>query len=206
VSYAGFHSLRSRITVGVVGITSAVVLIGSSIAWVAVERFVYRGLDQELHGRSQRIPRLDGGPPPAWRQRDSRRWLQVVDPHGKELVRMLPDEVSLIDSVEIPNRPTTVTLPNGQRARVMLTVLPDNRGRAWHGVDIEPLDQELNRLAGVLALLWLAATLLAWLAVAMLRSRLLSPLAQLNAAIETLGPEISPHAFPTPPARQKSVS
>jgi signal transduction histidine kinase len=189
VSYVGFHSLRSRITLGVVGITSAVVLISSSIAWVAVERFVFRGLDQELLGRSQRIPRLDGGPPPAWRQRDSRRWLQVVDLQSNELVRFLPDEVSLIGTVEMPNLPTTVSLPNGQRARVLLTLLSDGRVRAWHGVDLEPVDQELQRLASVLAVLWLAATLLAWLAVALLRSRLLSPLAQLNAAIERLGPE-----------------
>ena len=50
---------------------------------------------------------------------------------------------------------------------MVLTLLPENRGRAWwHGVDLEPVDQELERLAGVLALLWLAATFLAWSAVA----------------------------------------
>lgn len=189
--------LRSRITLGVVGITSGVVLIGSLGAWFAVQGFVLRGIDKELLARSERTPRFDNPPapgqappgPPRW-MRDTRRgWFQVIDGEGKDIIRVVPEDATLAGLEVPPVAPISVTLASGHHLRVVMKPLAQPGWRAYLATDIEPVTTELERLGLVLAGLWLAATVLAWIAVALLRSRLLRPLADLTAAIGRLGPE-----------------
>ena len=189
--------LRSRITLGVVGITSGVVLIGSLGAWFAVQGFVLRGIDKDLLGRAERTPRFENPPSPGqqppgsprW-MRDTRRgWFQVIDADGKDIIRVVPEDATLAGLEVLPEVPTSVTLTGGHHLRVVMKPLAKPGWKAYVAIDIEPVTTELERLGLVLAGLWLAATVLAWIAVALLGSRLLRPLADLTAAIGRLGPE-----------------
>ena len=58
----GAGSLRTRIAVGVVGITSGVVLVATIGVWLIGHTFLLRDLDRELAGRVERMHRMERGP------------------------------------------------------------------------------------------------------------------------------------------------
>lgn len=223
-------SLRSRITIGVVGITSLVVLVAAVGVWAAAHTFIMRGIDADLAGHIERFrkgpPGGPGGPGPggpggqgapsgqnsatsaaqpaqqgpanpAWRgprefRGDSRRWFQLYDTaNNTELVRSsnIPEGVDLTTRAKVLDVPVTVTLPDGHPLRVIAITLPERHQRAATAIDLEQPLAELQRLELFLASLWLAATLLAWAGVALLRPFLLRPLGELTSAIDRLGPE-----------------
>ncbi len=198
------RSLRTRITIGVVAITSAVVLVGAIGAWLTVYTTLMRGIDQELQGRMGFLQRVYDRPPPPPRAGEGehspdrappglrpseRRWFEVVDPDGHQVFRNLPDENTFVGRDLPVGVPAVVRFADGRRTRVIYRAGEKPGWRLWVARDLEPLAEELGRLAAVLAGLWLGASVLAWIAIALLGSRLLRPLADLTATIDRLGPD-----------------
>ena len=218
-------SLRSRIALGVIGITSGVVLIAAIGVWLTSQAFLMRGVDSELTNRIDRLQRMSG---PSFRNRsprspeqrnELRRLLRVVNLDGSIWPTPNPgdpDLAALVPSNLHEDEPCTITLNSGQRLRVIKSRLERPEGiptawiqpflgdigvethpaeqsstyaTAWLAIDLDPAEAEMRRLAWMLGGLWLTATTMAVVAVFMLRSTLVKPLRQLDAAIDRLGPD-----------------
>lgn len=206
---AGSGSLRRRLTAAIVGITAGVVLVAAAGLWLATRAILQNELDRQLTSRIERVRRIDPARPPMWwrrgegrpgesrpaepreREGEPQRFLRVVDAEGRETARSpgLPEGTDFTATVH--DRPYDVVLGDGRHVRAMAVRIERDgaSGVAWLAVDREPLDQELARMAGVLSALWLAATVLAWIAAMACRSAVLRPLAGLGAAIDGIGPD-----------------
>lgn len=209
-------SLRSRIALGVIGITSGVVLVASVGVWLSAQTFLMRGVDSELISRIDRVRRMSGPGftgrdrprPPEQRPAEQRQAEQRPPEQRNELRRLLrivaadgtvwptpapedPDLAALAPRDLPADQPASITLADGQRMRLMMARLerPEGVATAWLAIDLDPAEAELRRLAIMLGSLWLAATTLAVVAVFLLRSTLVRPLRELDAAIDRLGPD-----------------
>ena len=136
-------NLSRRVTVAVVGITSAVVLVAAGGLWVATRSVLLDSVDRELNGRSERMKRIDSlSSPEAWRRppnfpseqrnrsprgfpTDPRFFIQVFDvADGKEVHRSsaLPADVDLAaagDRQPSSETPWSATLSNGSHVRLL---------------------------------------------------------------------------------------
>lgn len=154
-------------------------------------------------------------PLPEQRERERRRggdWRGIVQvfatADGKELHRSssLPAEIDLVASDQrdqIHPGPWSRTLADGSHMRLFAARMaraektPEGAppGPLLPGVtvffahDLQQTDEELQRMAVVLAVLWAAATVLAFAAAWLLRPTILRPTRQLAEAIATLGPD-----------------
>jgi signal transduction histidine kinase len=322
-------SLRQRISIGVVGITSTVVLVAAVGIWLATRAVLVGGVDRELHTRVERLRHFDAtgplmgrrrGPPPEAPRgehpeaprgdrpeppREPLRFVQFVDAATRqELGRWptSPTELGLTEDTlagAVPGQPFSGRLSDGHHVRVLavqLTHTPlaprDDRigpgefriiasslpgeprppanavppalaapapppalpitvppipapstpvapapaqpsstqpapvspqtvtapaaapapavpggppaaptepaapkpaagpgALALAVADLEQIDEELTRMGSMLAVLWAVATLLAWVAVMLMRSTILRPVGELVAAIDRLGPD-----------------
>lgn len=194
-------SLRSRIALGVIGITSGVVLVAAVGVWLTGRTFLLRGVDGELASRMDRLHRMAGPgftgrdrPRPPEQRNEVHRLLRVVNADGSIWPPPAaddPDLAALAAPGLQPNQPSSIVLADGQRMRLMMSRLerPDGIATAWLAIDLEPVEAEVARLAWMLGGLWLAATALAAVVVFLLRSALVRPLRQLDAAIDRLGPD-----------------
>lgn len=218
-------SLRSRIALGVIGITSGVVLVAAIGVWLTSQAFLMRGVDSDLTNRIDRLQRMSG---PSFPKRSARspeqrhelrRLLRVVNHDGSIWPTPNigdPDLAALAPPDLHEDEPCTVVVPSGQRLRVIKSRLerpegiptawiqpflgdigvepqpadqPTTYAIAWLAIDLDPAEAEMRRLAWMLGGLWLTATFMAVVAVFMLRSTLVKPLRQLDAAIDRLGPD-----------------
>lgn len=162
-------------------------------------------------------------PMPEQRERERRRggdWrgtMQVfATADGKELHRSgsLPAEVDLVPPElrdQLHPAPWSRTLADGSHMRLFAVRMaraektPEGAppGAMLPGVtvffahDLQQTDDELQRMAVVLAVLWAAATVLAFGAAWLLRPMVLKPTRQLAEAIATLGPDDLAARVPT---------
>jgi signal transduction histidine kinase len=209
------RSLGSRIVAGVVAVTALVVLVGAVVTWLAAREVLERSLDRELEQRSERLRRMAGfahrlrppPPPPAGpataadqRQRNDRHLVQLVEAEGgREVLRFgeLPEGLRLADPAAADGERRVLELPDSHRLRVLhlrlerppapgSTAAPTVLAGAV-ALDLAPVDDELARLAAILAALWAGSTVLAWLAALPLRAAVLRPLRDLGARIDGLG-------------------
>lgn len=213
------RSLGGRIVAGVVAVTAVVVLVGAVVTWLAAREVLVRNLDRELDQRSDRLRRVAGfahrlrppplPPPPAGpataadqRQRGERHLVQLVEVDGgREVLRFgeLPEGLRLADPGAADGEIRVLALADSRRLRVLHLRLerpPAPGGTAAPTVlagavalELTPVDDELRRLAGILAGLWAGSTLLAWLAALPLRTAVLRPLRLLGARIDRIGPD-----------------
>jgi signal transduction histidine kinase len=188
-------SLRHRITLGMVGIASGVVLIAAVGTWFVARSFIFHGIDRELENLAEPARRLEISAPilkPNREQRwDQRRMLQVVTPRGEEVLRSnaLGEGESLADP-ELPlDVPISRLLSTGRLVRILAIGMPESQQRIYLAMDLDTPNLELVRLAWVLAGLWLAASVLAWLGATLIEPLLLLPLRRLCEAIDHIGPE-----------------
>ncbi len=221
-------SLRRRISVGVVGITSGVVLIAAVGIAFASRAFLLADVDRELEGRSDSLRRMDGVRPPAgpWRRppeprADGRRLFQVFNAADRrELARSaaLDAGTSLIPAGG--SGAQTVCLHDGRSIRVIQINLQhpppfvdpqtlaapaaaapapgtvaENEADSTAGflvvtgIDLAQVESELGRLTWMLAILWVAATALALVAVRFLTGAIMQPVHAVGTAIDRLGPD-----------------
>ncbi|MEK7415194.1 MAG: HAMP domain-containing protein, partial [Planctomycetota bacterium] len=208
-------SLRRRISMSVVGITSGVVLVAALGIWMATRTVVLAGVDRELAQRVERYRRIDAASTGGnWRHRpsqtatneardrtDPRRYVQIIAlADGREL--SLADPV--LDGARIGEGegPAITVLNNGHRVRsvgIQLKQIPpfiEVAGENYAvpciarlGIDLEQMDAELSRMGSMLAAMWLTATVLAWGSVILLGSAILRPVRELGEAIDRLGPD-----------------
>ena len=240
-------SLRQRISLAVVGITSLVVAVAAVTAWMSSAALVTTSHDQSLASWTKRV--REEGPTMVgrflmfqshssgrWRNgpfSDQRLLFQLVDAHGHELGRSasLGDGQTLVDLAPPEGvAPTTARLGDGRTIRVAVftiasvkfepprsdanrprptpTSSPENTGVPAPppgpppefanldvpltfalAIDATRLREELVRSAWTMGGMWLAATVLAWGAVLLLRRAILRPLERLGDLLEGLGPD-----------------
>ena len=188
-------SLRHRITLGTVGIASGVVLIAAVGTWFVARSFIFHGIDRELENLTDPARRVEISSSILRLNReqrwDQRRMLQVVTPRGEEVLRSnaLVEGESLADP-ELPlGVPISRLLSTGRLVRILVIGMPESQHRIYLAMDLDTPNLELVRLAWVLAGLWLAASVLAWLGATLIEPLLLLPLRRLSEEIDRIGPQ-----------------
>ena len=212
------NSLRRRISVAVVGITSLVVAVAAAAIWMSGQALLMNGIDQDLerwaeHMRREPSAEIPRRLPPSsssgrgWRG-DGRRLFQMVDANGKELIRspgLVEGQTLAPDDGLEADHPLTRIFSDGKCVRTISVSLAQVRQPprkdespmepvatpviARFAVDVTAIDDELKRMAVLLAVLWAVATILAWGAMLVLRPTILRPLDQLGQALGCLGPD-----------------
>lgn len=204
-------SLSRRITGAVLGITSLMVLLAAIATWLDTRQILLSGIDRELTGMAKHLRQRDREMPPENRpprlgppqNNENRRLIQIQDAAtGQDLLRLgLKPEDSLFADPPTgdPERPTSLNLASGRWIRVMglelqrpppfiTTGKSDQPVRVRLGFDLSSVHTELRRSAGVLLVVWLLASLFAWIAVRIVLASILRPIRALEDAIGQLGP------------------
>ncbi len=211
-------SLRRRLSVAVVGITSVVVAVAACGIYLGTRALLIGGVDADLQHWADRVnrpsPAVIGLPPLLRRppappgRNDARRFMQILDAAtGRELMRSPGAAEDLVLPQPAPGQGLPATLigqlPDGRPVRVLAIGQPWVPGFVENdhptpspvavvillAQDMSTIDAELARMAGLLGALWVVATLLAWGAVLALRAAILRPLHSLIRDVARLGPD-----------------
>ena len=205
-------SLARRITGAVLGITSLMVILAAVAIWLDTRQVLLSGIDRELVNSVKHLRQRDREMPPENRpprlgppqNNESRRLIQILDgATGQELMRapgLKPGDTLFADPASQDlEQPTSLHLASGRWVRVVgldlqrpppfiTTAKPEQPVQVRLALDLTSVHAELRRSAGVLLVVWLLASLLAWVAVRSVLASILRPILALEDAIGNLGP------------------
>jgi signal transduction histidine kinase len=197
--------LARRVVVAVTAITATTVCIAAAGSWFATRHILINGVDQDLARHGERLTRMvRAAPPGAWAgrpPRESRFLVQVAAIEPWTIVHAGGD-LDAGDRLLGPGDrdPAIVALGDGRRVRRIILDLerappfvPSASAagavRAAVAMDLDSVERELERLALVLAVLWIAATGLALGAGLWLAPTTIRPLRRLAEALDRIGPD-----------------
>ncbi len=184
-------SLGRRLVVAGTAVTAIAMGIAALGAW-GIARWQHdRLLDRLLQDLVRHLPPAPGEVPPPRdhvREDDPRILVLVVDAQGRarlrtpSLLRQPAIEAGLRALPDGP--PRTWRSPQGRLLRVAMQLR--HEGRAVIARDVTDEERDLDRLALILGLTWLVATLLALIGTTALRRAMVSPVDRMSRGIQTL--------------------